>query len=113
MDQGLGYSGSPYHCFDSGNVRISQVPGVPQYIRALLYDPGGTSAPGLLRRFSATFRFTHSVGFHNIMPFGAQSHGPHAPCVRFAESVALPHATLGSGCWPALPGGIVTRWGPS
>ena len=37
--------------------------------------------------------------------FEAQSHGPGTPCLRFAESVALPHARLGTGCWPALPDG--------
>lgn len=38
--------------------------------------------------------------------FGAPSHGLLASCVRFAESVSLPHATLGSGCWSALPDGV-------
>ena len=47
-------------------------------------------------RFSgAAFRSSYSVGSHNSA-FEAQSRGLAAPCVRFAESVALPHATLGT-----------------
>jgi len=56
-----------------------------------------------------TFGFCLPLGERRRLPrldaFEAQSHGPGTPCLRFAESVTLPHARLGSGCWPALPGG--------
>jgi hypothetical protein len=38
--------------------------------------------------------------------FEAPSRGLHTPCVRFTSTVTRRRATLGSGCGPALPGGI-------
>jgi hypothetical protein len=58
------------------------------------------------RLSGAAFRLTQAVGSRTWLSFEAPSHGLNAPCVRFAESVTLPHATLGTGCWPALPGRI-------
>jgi len=61
-----------------------------------------------LRPLDAAFRTIESVGPH-IADFEAQSHGLVAPCVRFVAwvtPVLSRHATLGSGCWPALPGGV-------
>src|SRR6516225_6496008 len=43
--QGL-LTGLPQTGFVGGGDRISQVPGGPHYKRALLFDPGGTSALG-------------------------------------------------------------------
>ena len=43
--QGL-LTGLPRTGFAGGGDRISQVPGGPHYERALLFDPGGTSALG-------------------------------------------------------------------
>ena len=44
--------------------------------------------------------------------FGAPSHSLRTPCVRFTSTVARCRATRGSGCWPALPGGIGYPTGP-
>jgi hypothetical protein len=43
--QGL-LTGFPHTGFIDGGGRTSQVPGGPHYERALLFDPGGTSALG-------------------------------------------------------------------
>src|SRR5262249_37324826 len=89
--------------------RISQVPEWPPCARALLYDPGGTlhsRSDYQLQR--AAFRSEYGVGSHDESVFGAQSHGPRAPCVRFANCVTALHATLGSGCRTALPGEVVS-----
>jgi hypothetical protein len=55
---------------------------------ALLFDPGETGAPCLLRRPGTAFRSLNSVGSRICGDFGAQSHGLPAPCVRFAAGVA-------------------------
>ena len=84
-----GYSpGSPSRILTNGDSEISQVPGEPSRTRALVSDPGGTSAPGRLRRSGVAFRVFHRVGSRDNNPFEAQSHGPHARCLRFAAGVA-------------------------
>src|SRR5438552_8184525 len=46
--QGFGLPGDPSFRVSCGGGRASQVPGEPHCEHALLSDPGGTSAPGLL-----------------------------------------------------------------
>jgi hypothetical protein len=68
---------------------LVEVAGPPRFLgtsswsRALVSDPGGTSALGLLPRFGAAFRSAYGVSSHHS-PFGAQSHGPIPRCLRFA-----------------------------
>ncbi len=86
----------------AGDDEASQVPGGPHADMPRFSDPGEPAAPG-----------------HPVLPcclpvcerrrrsrlmtgFGARSRGLSAPCLRFATSVALGHARLGSGWWPAL-----------
>ena len=74
-------------------------------MHALLSDPGGTSAPGHLRRFGAAFRHYYDVGSHNT-PLSGLHHTAYTLAV-YASPLGLPLscARLASGCWPALPGG--------
>ena len=51
-----------------------------------------------LLRFGAAFRASDGVGSHENRNFEAQSHGPHARCLRFAGWVAPAPARLASGC---------------
>jgi hypothetical protein len=56
-------------------------------------------------RRGTAFRHLKGVGSHDHQSFGALSHGPHAPCVRFAAKIAPHYATLGSGGMASpLPG---------
>jgi hypothetical protein len=86
--------------------RTSQVPGEPSCSYAVFSDPGGTDASGV---------WTSSV----LPPLCPQRRLPRQPFFR--GSIARPwnslctlrevdcsamHATLASGRWPALPGGI-------
>ena len=70
----------------SGDVRTSQVPGEPQCVCAVLFDPGGASAPGDKARRCCRRSENHG-GPREQFHFEAQSHGSHAPCVRFAAGV--------------------------
>jgi hypothetical protein len=81
---------TPHTGLIDGDDRTSQVPGGPHYERALLFDPGGTSALGHCRASvlsSATF---DDVDSHDLQHFEAQSHGPFTRCLRFAGWVAPP-----------------------
>jgi hypothetical protein len=73
-------------------------------LRALFFDPGGASAPMTLGCFGVAFCSANCVGLHNVRPFGAQSHGPPAHCLRFAAVVAHVDARLVSGWWSAFAG---------
>src|SRR5207245_8697116 len=63
-------------------------------VRALLSDPGGIAAPDhralcpTLRRSAVAFRYFDAVGSRDTPRFEAQSHGPHARCLRFVTTVA-------------------------
>jgi hypothetical protein len=60
------------------------------YERALLSDPGGTSALGHCRAsVLSSAKRTASTPTTNTN-FGAQSHGPHTRCLRFAGWIAPP-----------------------
>ena len=104
---------TPQHRFIDGGDRTSQVPGGPQYERAMLFDPGGTSALGLLPRFDVAFRNFNGVGSHENHNFEAQSHGPLTRCLRFAGWVAPPprktHFRMAGQPFRA---GLATRWVP-
>ena len=89
----------------SGNGRISQVPEGPLCLHAVLFDPGRILAPlSSVARISPSAFGTASAPAANS--FEAPSRGLHAPRVRLTPAVTRARATLGSGCGPALPGGI-------
>lgn len=98
------FTRSSLHRDSSEDDRASQVPGEPPCTRALLSDPVGSATPGPSRCHGCCLPPFSKRRLPNDSPFGALSHGPRTPCVRFATSVTLGHATLGSGCGPALPG---------
>jgi hypothetical protein len=81
--------------------------GTPVHVPCSM-TPVGPSGQAL-----ATFGCCLPIGERRRLPqmdaFEARSHGPCTPCLRFTRSVTLPHARLGSGCWPALPGGACCR----
>ena len=86
-----------------GDDRASQVPGGPQCLHALLFDPGGTLTPLL-----AHARMLPSAGSTASTPatiLSRLNHTAYRPPV-YASQPGLPqnHATLGSGCQHALPG---------
>lgn len=73
--------------------------------------PGGTSAPGLPRRFDAAFRCCDDVGFHAFPTLGARSRGLCAPCVRFATPVArTPRNTRFRLVANLYRAGLASRW---
>jgi hypothetical protein len=47
-----------------GGYETSQVPGAPLCARAPLFDPGGPSAPMIIGRSGAAFRWLNGVGLH-------------------------------------------------
>jgi len=86
-----------------GDDRASQVPGGPQCLHALLFDPGGTLTPLLTHA-----RMLPSAGSTASTPATILSRLNHTACRPpvYASQPGLPqnHATLGSGCQHALPG---------
>lgn len=59
-----------------------------------------------LRLSGAAFRVTHGVGSRDFSCLSRLSHTAWMLPVYASQSgLPRPHATLGSGCWPALPGG--------
>jgi hypothetical protein len=86
-----------------GDGRLSQVPGEPHYRHALLFDPGGTSTPGLLDA-SVLPSATTTASAPTTATFGAHSHGLPTRCLRFVTRVTPDHARLASDCWPSFVG---------
>lgn len=79
-------------------------------VHALLSDPGGVSTSGRYDAETVAFRCSEYVGSAGLSN-GAPSHGPHAPCVRFAGGIApAPRNTRFR--WMASPYrlGTCTRW---
>jgi hypothetical protein len=75
--------------FDGGD-RTSQVPGGPRCERALLSDPGGTSALGRYRAsMLSSTNWKASTPTTNTN-FEAQSHGLFTRCLRFAGWITPP-----------------------
>jgi hypothetical protein len=83
-------SGPPAHRFtvSGGGHRASQVPGEPQSVHALLFDPGGMGYARPLRHVYAAFRRLESVGSRDAVISGLY----YTACTRaissFAASVA-------------------------
>lgn len=108
-----GWSQCPRHRFQREDDGASQVPGEPLYERALLLDPGGPAGPCHGGLACAAFRICPHRRRPRVTPFGADSHGPSACCLRFAVGVAPDHARLATGPLARLwPGGIRPRWAP-
>jgi len=96
----------------SGDDRASQVPGGPQCLHALLFDPGGTLTLLLIHaRMSPSAGNTASASATNLSRL---NHTAYRPPV-YASQPGLPqdHATLGFGCQHALPGRTVYLLGPA
>ena len=89
-----------------GDRRISQVPGEPQCAHAPLSDPGGIGVFGPFNTSMLPSVWSDDVGSHKV----TLSRLHHAACTLpvYASRPRLPASTqhLGSGCGPALPGGI-------
>jgi len=97
--------GFPNRWSDSGDDGASQVPGGPSCAHALLCDPGGTLKSGQFgSRVQPSASVKASASAWNVSGLN------HTACVlpAYASQPRSPwnHARLGSGCWPALPGGI-------
>ena len=110
---GLLSAGSPPALW-GGDDRVSQVPGESPRVRALLYDPGGTGYTRPVQCADAAFRLTQGVGSRHHIDCGAQSHGPHTRCLRFAGRVSPPPRKTRFRLWVALcRTGLATRWTPT
>ena len=100
--------------FIDGSDRTSQVPGGPHYERALLCDPGGTSALGHYRASmlsSANWKASTPTTNTN---FGAQSHGLYTRCLRFAGWITPPlRKTRFRMAGQPCPGGTEYPQGPN
>ena len=101
----------PHNRFFDGDDRTSQVPGGPHYERALLSDPGGTSALGYCRALVlSSAKWTASTPATNTN-FGAQSHGPLTRCLRFAGWITPPpRKTRFRMAGQPFRAGLITRW---
>ena len=98
------WSPVPQPAFRAGDDEDSQVPEGPFCGRAPFFDPGEPATSGhptLPCCLPESERRRHS---QLMTVFGAQSRGLSAPCLRFAVSITLHHARLGSGRWPAFSG---------
>ena len=82
-------------------------------MRALLSDPGGTSALGHCCASVLPSAISDGVGSHENRNFEAQSHGPLARCLRFAGRVTpSPRKTrFRLPAWRCRAG-LVARWVP-
>lgn len=93
-------SGSGSDAFTRGG-EISQVPVVPLRTRHAL-RPRWSLRTHDRRVPRCSLHPHYGVGLHDNRSFGAQSHGPHARCLRFVAVVAHVDARLASGWWSAL-----------
>src|SRR6266542_2647440 len=88
-----------------GDDWASQVPGRPPCPHALLLDPGGTSAPGHLRRLSVAFRLSATASASTTAPISGLNHTAYELAVYAScATLAADHARLASGCWPTFAG---------
>jgi hypothetical protein len=96
----------------SGGDRASQVPGGPQCLHALLFDPGGTLP--LLLYHARMLPSAGNTTSASATILSRLNHTAYRPPV-YASQPGLPqnHATLGSGCQHALPGRIDCLPGPT
>ena len=105
------FTGIPKTGFIGGDDRTSQVPGEPQYERALLFDPGGTVVLDRYRTFGVVFRH---LGRRRL-PQSPQFRGSITRPVHsmYASQGGSPHrhARLASGWLASLvQAGLTTRW---
>ena len=108
------WSSVPRPTLSGGDAQVSQVPGEPSRVHALLFDPGETSVPGLPRHLDAAFRAVNGVGSRSDQTDGAPSHGLHAPCVRFAAGIApAPRNTRFRRVANLCRAGLITRRVPT
>ena len=104
----------PQSRFIDGNDRTSQVPGGPRYERAVLSDPGGTSALGHCRAsVLSSAKWTTSTP-NDYQKFRGSIARP-AHSLSTLRRVGYPTTTQDSlsGGWPALPGGTGYPPGPN
>jgi hypothetical protein len=96
----------------SGGDRASQVPGGPQCLHALLFDPGGTLP--LLLYHARMLPSAGNTTSASATILSRLNHTAYRPPV-YASQPGLPqyHATLGSGCQHALPGRMDCLPGPT
>src|SRR5207253_7363402 len=102
--RGFGSTGCPSCRSPRGDGRPSQVPGEPQCAHALLFDPGGTSAPGLLDA-SVLPSVATTTSAPTTTTFGAQSHGRFTGGLPSVPTTIRDPATPPSGRWPTFAGG--------
>src|SRR5205085_2570291 len=104
----------PHPGFIDGGDRTSQVPGGPRCERALLSDPGGTSALGHCRAsVLSSAKWKASTPTTNTN-FGTQSHGLCTRCLRFAGWITPPpRKTRFRMAGPPCPGGSDYPLGPT
>jgi hypothetical protein len=97
-----------------GGDRTSQVPGGPRCERALLSDPGGTSALGRYRAsMLSSTNWKVSTPTTNTN-FGAQSHGLPTRCLRFVGWLTPPpRKTRFRMAGQPFPGGSEYPLGPT
>ena len=90
----------PHRVPDKERLSPPRFPGDP-CVHALLFDPGGAATPSPLGAVAVAFRPVNDVG-SALSAFEAQSHGLHAPCVRFAAGVT-PEPRNSRFLWMANP----------
>ncbi len=105
---GLKGSGGPVRIMETGDDRISHVPGEPRRAHALLCDPGGIerARPITAARCCLPYRVRTTSAPTNS-PLSRLNHTAYALAV-YASQCGSPqhHARLASGCRSALPGRI-------
>ena len=92
--------------FQSGNDRASQVSGEPWCTRAPLDDPGGSGAPGHYGAPVPPTLASTAPAHHDYAPFGAQSRGSRARCLRLTPRSPWHAQDSLPAAGQALPGGI-------
>src|SRR6266536_278968 len=96
-----------------GNDRASQVPGRPPCPQAPLLDPGGTSAPGYLRRLGAAFRASATASASTTAPISGLNHAACELAVYASQRGSRHnHARLASGWRPTFAGRVRSPAGP-
>ena len=84
-----------------GDDRISYVPGEPQRVFALLFDPGRADPIRPLRWAGAALTGTNMKA-PTIGTFEAESHSFDTRCLRFAVQVTHARRKTRFGCWPSF-----------
>ncbi len=104
VDQGLVHRVPRPGYFTNGDDEISQVPGGPFHARALLFDPGETSAPGHHGAPVLPSAFFTASALARTSLSGLDRTA-HELAVYASQPGSPPgHARLASGWWPAVPG---------